>query len=103
MGLTFGKINPGFIYAFNVNDKNSMWLPGFRKKTIEFVIQDFSSIKDIFLKGHVKKTIQFSEAEVAANIDVTPISIHVQRFTGHVYGWSILNELLKKLIKKVTY
>ena len=43
-------------------------------------------MKDIFLKGHVKKTIQFSEAEVAANIDVTPISIHVHRFTGHVYG-----------------
>ena len=38
------------------------------------------------------RKIQFSEAEVAANFDITPTSIHVQRFTGHVYGWSILND-----------
>ena len=32
-----------------------------------------------------EKMIQFSEAEVAVNFDITPTSIHVQRFTGHVY------------------
>ena len=36
--------------------------------------------------------IQFSEAEVAANSDFTQISIHIQRFTGQVYDWSILND-----------
>ena len=30
--------------------------------------------------------------EVAANFDITPTSIHIQRFTGHVYDWSILND-----------
>ena len=28
--------------------------------------------------------MQFSEAEVAANFDITPTSINVQRFTGHL-------------------
>ena len=57
-----------------------------------FVIQYFSSIKYIFEKGHVRKIIQFSEAEVAANFHITPTSIHVQRFTGYVFVWSILND-----------
>ena len=57
-----------------------------------FAIQDFFIIKDIFLKSHVRKTIQFSEAEVAANFDITPTSIDVQRFTGDAYDWSILND-----------
>ena len=39
-----------------------------------------------------KKIIQFSEAEVAVNSDITPIGVHVQRFTGYVYDWSILND-----------
>ena len=53
-----------------------------------------------FKKGHVKELIQFSEAEVAANFDITSISIHVQKFTGHVYDWSLLNNWL---IQKLTY
>ena len=36
--------------------------------------------------------VQFSEAEVAANFDITPTGIHAQRFTGHVYDWSIRND-----------
>ena len=44
-----------------------------------------------FKKAHARK-IQFSEAEVAANFDFPPTSIHVKRFTGHVYDWSILND-----------
>ena len=59
------------------------WVLGEEHK--EFVIQDFSNIKDGFQKSHVRKIIQFSEAEVAANFDITPASIHVQRFTGHLY------------------
>ena len=46
----------------------------------------------LFKKTVSKKTIQFSEAKVAANFDITPTSIHVKRFTGDVYDWSILNE-----------
>ena len=49
-----------------------MWLAGFRKKNKGFVIQDFSSLKNAFQKDHVRKIIQFSEAEIAANFDITP-------------------------------
>ena len=93
MGLIFSKIHPGSITDFNITEKNSMWLTGFTKKDKDFVTQYFSSrpIKDVFWIGHARKIIQFSEAEVAANFDVTPISIHVQRFTGQVYDWSVLN------------
>ena len=45
------------------------------------------SIKRCFLK-----TIPFSEAELAGNFDINPTSIHVQRFTGHVCDWSVLND-----------
>ena len=34
----------------------------------------FFGIKNVSYKGHVKKIIQFSEAEVAANFDINPIS-----------------------------
>ena len=48
-----------------------MSLAGFRKKNIKmFVIQYFSSINDVFEKGHAKKIIQFSEAGVAPNFDI---------------------------------
>ena len=48
-----------------------MSLAGFRKKNIKrFVIQYFSSIKDVFEKGHAKKIIQFLEAGVAPNFDI---------------------------------
>ena len=63
-----------------------MWLAGFRKENKGFFIQEFSSIND------VKKIIQFSEAEVTANFDITPTSIHDQRFTGYVYDCGILND-----------
>ena len=46
----------------------------------------------MFFKRPCQKIIQFAEAEVAANFDITPISIHLRRFTGHVYDWSILND-----------
>ena len=73
-------MHPGAIPHFDITEKNSMWLAEFRKKNI---------------KGLSSKIFQFSEAEVAANFDITPTSIHVQRFTGHVYDWvymSILND-----------
>ena len=57
-----------------------------------FVIQFFSCIKDVFEKDLVRKIIQFSEADAAANFDIAPTSIHIQRFTGHVHDWSILND-----------
>ena len=47
--------------------------------------------KMFFENGNVRKIIHFSEAEVAANFDITPTSFHIQKFTGHVYDWSILN------------
>ena len=45
-----------------------------------------------FKKAHVRKIIQFSEGQVAANFDITPTSIHIKSFTGHIYDWSILND-----------
>ena len=42
--------------------------------------------------GHIRKIIQFSEAKVASNFDITLTSIHVQRLTGYFYNWSILND-----------
>ena len=36
-----------------------------------------------------EKIIKFSEAEIAANFDITPTSIHVQRFTGHGHHWTM--------------
>ena len=45
-----------------------------------------------FLRKPCQKKIQFSEVEVAANFDITSTSIYVQRITGHVYDWSVLNE-----------
>ena len=65
-----------------------MWLAGFRKKNIT----SLSSKIFYYQRCHVRKTIQFSKVDVAANFDITPISIHVQRFTGHVYDWSIVND-----------
>ena len=41
----------------------------------------------------MRKIIRFSEAEVAANFDITPTSIYVQSYTGHYYDWSRLNDL----------
>ena len=46
----------------------------------------------VFKKAHVRKIVQFSEAQVVANFDITPTSIHIKRFTGHIYDWSILND-----------
>ena len=88
----FSKIDPGSISDFNTTKKNSMWLAGFRKKDKRIVIQDFASIKDVTKKGHIRKIIQFSEAKVPSNFDITLTSIHVQRLTGYFYNWSILND-----------
>ena len=64
-------MHPSSISEFDITKKNSMSLAGFRKKNIKrFVIQYFSSIKDVFEKGHAKKIIQFSEAGVAPNLDI---------------------------------
>ena len=42
----------------------------------------------------MRKIIHYSKAELAANFDITLTSIHssVQRFTGHVYDWSLLTD-----------
>ena len=45
-----------------------------------------------FKKINIRKVIQFSEAEVVGDSDSTLRNIHAQRFTGHVYDWSILND-----------
>ena len=45
----------------------------------------------MFLKKAMLKNNRVSEAGVAANFDTAPISIHIQRFTGHIYDWSIVN------------
>ena len=58
------------------------------------VVQGFSSIKDVFENSHMRKIIHYSKAELAANFDITPTSIHssVERFTGNVYDWSLLTD-----------
>ena len=83
----FSKIHPESISDFNFTKKNLMWLAGFRKENIKGL-----SSKIFFKKAHVRKIIQFSDAEVAANFDITPISTLVQRFTRHDYDWAILND-----------
>ena len=40
----------------------------------------------------VRKIIQFSEAQVAANSDIQQVLKDIQRFTRNVYDWSILND-----------
>ena len=46
----------------------------------------------IFVQTIIIIIFQFSKVNVAANYDITPISVYVQRFTVHVYDWSILND-----------
>ena len=92
MGSMFDEMHPGSIFDFDIREKNLMQLPGFRKKNIKGLSSKIFLVSKMFLKKTVlKKIIQFS-AEVAANFDITPIIIHVQRFTGYVYNWSILND-----------
>ena len=55
-----------------------MRLAGFRKKSINGLSSKiFLASQMFFKKAHVRKIIQFSEAEVAANFGITPTSIHV--------------------------
>ena len=72
-----------------------MWLAGFRKKNIKILSSTiFLVLPMFFKKAYVRpiKIIQFSETEVAAKFDITPASIHAQRFTRHVYDWRIIND-----------
>ena len=99
MGLMFSKIHPGSISDFNITEKNLMWFTGFRKNVKGLSSKIFLVSKIFFKKAMSEKKIQFSETEVAANIDVTPTSIHVQR-SGHINNRSMLNEWP---IKKLTF
>ena len=93
MGLMFGKIHPFSISDFNITEKNLMRSAGIRKKNIKGLLPKIFLIsKMCFKKTHVRKIIQFSVAEVAANFDITPTRLHVQRFTGHVHDWCMLND-----------
>ena len=70
-------MHPGSIFDFNITEKNSMWLAGFRKKDkkgLSFKI--FLVSKIVFRMAMSKKKAEAEEAEVAANFVITPISIH---------------------------
>ena len=68
-----------------------MRLAGFRKKNIRALSSKIFLVLKIFFKK-VRKIIQFSEAQVAANSDIQQVLKDIQRFTGNVYDWSILND-----------
>ena len=70
----FSKMHPGSISDFNITEKNSMWLAGFRKENIKGLSSKIFLVSKMFLKKAMsKKIIQFSEAEVAANSNIAPI------------------------------
>ena len=92
MGSMLSKIYPGSISDSNITEKTLMWLAGFRNQNIKGLSSNIFLVSKMFFeKANVRNIIQFSEAEVATNFDITPTSFHIQRFTGHVYDWSILN------------
>ena len=68
-----------------------MRLAGFRKKNIRAWSSKIFLVLKIFFKK-VRKIIQFSEAQVAANSDIQQVLKDIQRFTRNVYDWSILND-----------
>ena len=69
MGLMFSKIQPESISDFNSTKKNLMWLADFRKENIKALSSKIFLVSKIFFKkAHVRKIIQFSDAEVAANL-----------------------------------
>ena len=73
--------------------KNLMRLAGFWTKSIKVLSSKILLVSKMFIKKiNIRKVIQFSKAEVVGNFDITLTNIHVQRFTGHVYDWSILND-----------
>ena len=70
-----------------------MRLAGFWTKNIKGLSSKILLVSKIFFKKiNIRKVIQFSEAEIVSNFDITLTNIHAQRFTGHVYDWSILND-----------
>ena len=90
-------MHPGSIYDFDITQKNSMCLAEFGK-----IIKGLSSkiflVSKMFLTKAISKNNPVFRAEVAGNFDITPVSIHAQRFTGHIYDWNILND---RPIKKI--
>ena len=65
----FSKIQPESISDFNSTKKNLMWLADFRKENIKALSSKIFLVSKIFFKkAHVRKIIQFSDAEVAANL-----------------------------------
>ena len=44
----------------------------------------------MFLKRSISEKILFSEAEITTNFDIGPANIHVQRFTGCIFVWSLV-------------
>ena len=94
--LEWGQCSVRYIlvpYLTYITEKNLMWLAAFRKKNIKSLLSKIFLVS-MLLKRPCQKIVQFSEAEVAANFDITPISVQVQRFTGHIYDWIILNDWL---------
>ena len=85
MKLMLSKMHPGSIYDFDITQKNSMCLAGFRKKIIKGLSSKIFLVSKMFLTKAISKNNPVFRAEVAGNFDITPVNIHAQRFTGHIY------------------
>ena len=59
-----------------------------------FSIQELCALGGITLnRPKQKDNDQFSEIDVASNFDIAATQIHVERFTGRVCNWGILNSV----------
>lgn len=57
-----------------------------------FAIQDYCSIKGVYLNRPAQKSAdQFECSDISSNFDIAATRIHVERFIGRVRDWSILN------------
>ena len=76
-GVNLQWIYPVSIFDSNIEEKNLMWLAGLRKnmKSCQFMSEKYSSFQKL------KKLL----------ILTAPTSIHIERFSGCVSDWIILN------------
>ena len=59
-----------------------------------FSIQELCAVRGMTLnRPKQKENNQFAERDIATNFDIAATRIHVERFTGRVCNWGILNSI----------
>ena len=62
--------------------------------TVDSQYKNFVQWRDIALnRPKQKENDQFAERDIATNFDISATQIHVERFTGRVCNWRILNSI----------